>query len=124
MTKAMTAMVAGLVLGVCVSAQAEYRTEVVVTPAMESHRFVVEFRIIDTDKDGKCVELQTPRITVSVGEEGQVKITNAKAATEVVCTALVQETNLGLEATTTVIIKDKGATFSFSQQSLAFLPSL
>lgn len=42
--------VAGLVLGACVTAQAGYRTEAVVTAGTEAHQYVVQFKIIDKEQ--------------------------------------------------------------------------
>jgi hypothetical protein len=110
MKKAMTAAMVGLFLGVCVSAQAGYRTEVKVTPSAEPHHFVVEFKIIQAEKGGKTDVLSAPKMVVKAGEEGQVKIVgDEKEQTGVFCTALVKETNGGIETTTSVTVKEKGS---------------
>jgi hypothetical protein len=100
--------VMGLVLGVCISAQAAYRTEVKVTPSTEPHLFVVEFKIVDVAKDGKMTVLSAPKMAVKADQEGKINVVNEKEESGVFCTALVKETDDSVEVTTTVIVKDKG----------------
>ena len=118
MKRTITAAVLGLVLGACVSAQAGYRTEVKVTPSTEPHQFVVEFKIIQADKDGKTDVLSAPKLVVKSGEEGRAIIADEKEESGVFCTALVKETDAGVEATTTVTVKEKGTEKLSSAQSI------
>jgi Flp pilus assembly secretin CpaC len=61
---------AGLALGVCMTAQAGYRTETTVVPGTEAHQYVVQIKIIAVAKDGKMDVLSAPKLTVKAGEEG------------------------------------------------------
>ncbi len=107
MNKLMMA-VACLFLGACAMARAEYRTEVIVTPGPVAQQYVVQFKIMDVTKGGKSV-LSTPKITVKTGEEGKVSIADAKDQDGVLCTVLVKEIEGGIEAVTTVLVKEEGA---------------
>jgi len=101
--------VAGLVLGACVTAQAGYRTETVVTPGADAHQYVVQFKIMDVAKDGKTDVLSAPKLVVKAGEEGKITVADEKEQDGVFCTALVKEIEGGIEAVTTVVVKAKGA---------------
>ncbi|MBI5723568.1 MAG: FecR domain-containing protein [Planctomycetes bacterium] len=103
--KMITAMV-GLLLGTSVSAQAGYRTEVKVAPSTEPHQFVVECKIIDLGRGGKTVSM--PKIVVIAGLEGQIKIEDEQKQSGVFCTAIVKETDSGIEATIAVTLKENG----------------
>lgn len=102
------AMIAGLVLSAFLTAQAGYRTETTILPGPEAHQFVVKFKIIDVDKEGKTDVLSTPQITVKAGQEGKVTVGDEKEENGVFCTVLVKEIENGVEALTTVIVKEKG----------------
>ena len=108
MKKAIAA-VAGLLLGVCVSAQAGHRTEVEVTPSTEPHQFIVAFKIFDVAKDGKMELRSAPTIVVEADHKGTIKIGDENEQSGVVCTALVKEIGDSIEVTTTVAIKKKGS---------------
>lgn len=108
MKKGMMAVV-GLVLGACVTAQAGYRTEAVVTPATEAHQYVVQFKIMDVAKDGMTDVLSAPKLVVKVGEEGKINVSDEKEQDGLFCTALVKEIEGGIVAITTVVVKAKGA---------------
>ena len=101
--------VAGLVLGACVTVQAGYQTEAVVTPGTDAHQYVVQFKIIDVAKDGKTDVLSAPKLVVKAGEEGKITVADEKEQDGVFCTALVKEIEGGIEAVTTVVVKAKGA---------------
>jgi type II secretory pathway component GspD/PulD (secretin) len=100
--------VAGLALGACMTAEAGYRTETTVAPGAEAHQYVVQVKIIDVAKDGKTDVLSTPKVTVKAGEEGKITVGDEKEQNGVFCTALVKETEGGIEAVTTVVVKEKG----------------
>jgi len=102
-------VVAGLTLGICVAAQAGYRTEATVTPGAEAHEYVVQFKIMDVAKDGKAKVLSAPKIVVQAGKEGTVRVADEQADSGFLCTALVNETEGGIEATTALVVKEKGA---------------
>ena len=106
MKKIMMVAVAGLILGACVSAQAGYRTEVTVTPETDVHQYVVQFKIIDATKDGKTDVMSAPKLVVKAGEEGKITVADEKEQSGVFCTALVKETEGGIVAVTTVMVKE------------------
>jgi len=107
MKKVMMAM-AGLALGGCMTAQDGYRTEATVTPGTEAHQYVVQFKITDVAKDGKTDILSTPKVTVKAGKEAKITVADKKEQNGVFCTALVKESEGGIEAVTTVVVKEKG----------------
>ncbi len=112
-----TAIVAviGLVLGICVSADAGYRTEATVTPGPGGHQYLVKFEIMDVGADGKTDMLSAPRLLVEAGEEGKAAF--GTLTDNVSCSALVAETDTGVEVTTAVTVKEKGTvTLSTSQK--------
>jgi hypothetical protein len=100
-------VVAGLVLGTCMTAQAGYRTETTVAPGMEAHQYVVQIKIIDVAKDGKMKLLSAPKIGVRAGQESKIDLEDGKEQDGVFCTVLVKEIAGGIQADTTVIVKDK-----------------
>jgi len=106
MKKSMIA--AALILFTCVAAQAGYRTEVTVTPGKDAHQYVVQFNIMDVDNDGKTKVLDTPLIVVKAGKEGTVSLAKETGESGLFCTALVSETEIGIEAVTTVVVKENG----------------
>lgn len=100
--------VVGLFIGACVIAQAGYRTEATVTPASEAHQYVVRFKIMDVAKDGKTDVLSAPQIIVKAGQEGKAMVADEKGLDGVFCTAIIKEIEGGVEAVTTVVVKEKG----------------
>jgi len=114
------AAVVGLILGACVTAQAGYRTEATIRPVGEAHQFEVTFRIMEVAQDGKTNVLSAPRIVVTAGQEGQIRIGSEAAKEEdgVFCTVLVKEADDGVEAVTTVTIKEKGSEKLSTSQSI------
>jgi hypothetical protein len=107
MKKVMMA-VAVLILGACMTAEAGYRTETTVAPGTEAHQYVVHFKITDVAKDGKTDVLSTPKVTVKAGQEGKITVADEKEQNGVFCTAHVKESEGGIEAVTTVVVKEKG----------------
>jgi hypothetical protein len=107
MKKVMMA-VAGVILGACMTSQAGYRTETAVAPGAEAHQYVVQIKIIGVAKDGKTDVLSAPIITVKAGEEGKITVGDEKEQNGVFCTVLVKELEGGIEAVTTVVVKEKG----------------
>jgi Flp pilus assembly secretin CpaC len=108
MKKGMMAAV-GLVLGACVTAQAGYRTETTVEAGEEAHQYVVQIKIIDVARDGKTDVLSVPKLTLKAGEEGKITVGDENGYNGVFCTARVKEIEGGVEAVTTVVVKEKGA---------------
>jgi len=106
--KKLMMVVAGLVLGACMTAQAGFRTETTVTPGTEAHQYVVQFKITDVAKDGKTDVLSTPKVTLKAGQESKITVADEKEQNGVFCTALVKEIEGGIEAVTTVVVKEKG----------------
>jgi len=117
MKKGMLA-VAGLILGACMTAQAGYRTETTVTPGADAHQYVVQIKIMDVAKDGKTDVLSAPKLTVKAGEEGKMSVGDEKEQNGVFCTALVKEIDGGIEAVTTVVVKEKGTEKLSTAQSV------
>jgi hypothetical protein len=117
MKKVMMA-VAGLALGACMTAQAGYRTETTVVPGTEAHQYVVQIKIIDVAKDGKTDVLSAPKVTVKADEEGKITVGDEKEQNGVFCTALVKEIEGGIEAVTTVVVKEKGTEKLSTAQSV------
>jgi hypothetical protein len=117
MKKAMMA-VAGLALGACMTAQAGFRTETTVAPGAEAHQYVVQVKIIDVAKDGKTDVLSAPILIVKAGQEGKITVADEKEQNGVFCTALVKEIEGGIEAVTTVVVKEKGAEKLSTTQSV------
>lgn len=108
MSKALIATVVGIILSICVSAQAGYQTNVKVAPSTVPQLFDVSFKITEVREDGKTEILYTPMMRVTVGQEGSAKIMDSEDKSGILCTALVKETDGAFEATTTVTIKDNG----------------
>jgi hypothetical protein len=111
-------VVAGLLLFTCVSATAGYRTEVTVKPDTDAHLYLVQFKIMDVGNDGKTKVLATPLIAVPVGEEGTVRLSKENEESGLFCTALVNETEDGVEAITTVVVKENGSEKLSNAQSI------
>jgi hypothetical protein len=111
--------VAGMVLGVCMTARAGYRTEAAVTPGAEPHQYVVQFKITDVAKDGKGRVLSAPKIVVNAGKEGTVTVADEGEQSGLFCTALVKETEGGIEAVTAVTLKEKGTEKLSTVQSVS-----
>jgi hypothetical protein len=101
--------VAALWLSAGLSAQAAYRTETVVKPGQAPHQYLVEIKVTDVQRDGRTDVLTAPKLVVKAGEEGRIVVGDAKGENGVFCTALVRETAVGLEALTTIVVKEKGA---------------
>ena len=106
--KKLMMVVAGLALGACMTAQAGYRTEATVTPGAEAHQYVVQIKITEVAKDGKTDVLSAPILVVPAGKEGKITAADEKEQNGVFCTALVKEIEGGIEAVTTVVVKEKG----------------
>ena len=102
-------MLAGLILGACLTAEAGYKTETTVTPGTKANEYVVQITISTVAKDGTAEVLSTPKITVKAGQEGKLTVADEKEQDGVFCTALVKEVNGSLQADTTVVVKEKGA---------------
>ncbi len=117
MKKGMMA-VAGLILGACMTAQAGYRTETTVEPGAEAHQYVVQTKLIEVSKDGKTDVLSAPKLTVKAGEEAKINVGDEKERSGVFCTALVKEIEGGIEAVTTVVVKEKGTEKLSTAQSV------
>jgi hypothetical protein len=100
-------VVAGLVLGTCMTAQAGYRTETTVAPGMEAHQYVVQINIIDVAQDGKTKVLSAPQTVVRAGQESKIAVEDEQEQDGVFCTVLVKEIAGGIQADTTVVVKDK-----------------
>jgi hypothetical protein len=109
---------AGLILCTCINAHAGYRTEATVTPGTDAHQYVVQFKIMDVENDGKTKVLATPLIVVQAGKEGTISVYKEKEESGLFCTALVNETEGGIEAVTTVVVKEKGTEKLSTAQSV------
>lgn len=109
---------ASVLFGACLATQAAYRTEATVTPSGAAHQYVVQFKITDTAKDGKAEVLSAPQVVVEAGKQAQVSVGDDQSQSGVFCTAIVREVADGVEAVTTVTIKDKGIEKLSSTQSI------
>jgi hypothetical protein len=117
MKRRMLTILTALVLGACVSARGAYRTESTVTPLAEAHQYQVDFKIMEVGKDGKVHVLSTPRLVTVAGQECQAKAVE-KEKDEVHCSALIKETDTGVEAVTTVTVMEQGNATLSTVQSL------
>ena len=101
------ALVAIMAAG-CATTERSYQTSTTVAPAGPAHVYTVEFKIWQTGKDGEQTLLGAPMITLKAGEKARISMHDKKKESGIFCTALVTETESGLEALTTVIVKEEG----------------
>jgi len=94
-----------------------YRTDVKVSPAGIPHQYVVEFKIAETAPDG-TTKLFSPKITVTAGQEAEVKASEREDRDGVFCKALVKEHGDSVEALTTVTVKTGGIETMSSSQAM------
>ena len=104
----MVAVVFTAGLALAIGAEAAYRTEATVTPSDTAHQYVVQFKITKVGKDGKTDVLSTPKLEVKAGTEADIHVGDDQLQSGVFCTAIVREVADGVEAVTTVTIKEKG----------------
>ena len=110
---AAAALLAVVVLTGCSAPSAKiYQSSVNVRPA-GANQYIAEFKIMEGER-----RLALPRILVNAANEGMVRIGGEKEKNGVVCTVLVTENDNGVEATTTVTIKDEGKNVYLSRQNL------
>ena len=96
-------------LGTCLAARADYRTEVEILPAAEAHQYMVRFKIMDVAADGKADVMSAPAVVTRAGEEAKVSVVNEAEDSGVFCTVLVKETEGGgLDVCTNIVLKEKG----------------
>ena len=100
--------VVGLILCACMTVQAEYRTETTVVPGAEAHQYVVQIKVSEVAKDGKTDILSAPKVALKAGKEGKITVGDEKEQNGVFCTALVKEIEGGIEAVTTIVVREKG----------------
>lgn len=93
----------------CATAQKSYHTTTTVSPAGQQ-QYTVGWTITSTEEDGSENVLSSPRVTLQAGKEGKIEVCNETEENGVFCTALVKKTTQGLEALTTVTIKEDGKT--------------
>ena len=109
---AAAALLAAVVLTGCSAPSAKiYQSSVNVRPA-GANQYIAEFKIMEGER-----RLALPRILVTAANEGMVSIGGEKEKNGVVCTVLVTENDNGVEATTTVTIKDEGKNVYLSRQN-------
>jgi hypothetical protein len=93
----------------------EVTTKVVSTKQLE---YLVSFTIDQILADGKVNELWKPKILVLAGDKGTIEILDENDQNGVICSALVKEEAHGLEAFTTVVVKENGIeTLNSTQES-------
>ena len=97
--------------------QKAWHTTTTVSP-IGQQQYTVGWTIQSTGDDGKDI-LTTPNVTVSAGTEGVVRVRGANEENGVFCTALVNKTATGLEAVTTVTVKENGKTVLNTLQKTA-----
>jgi hypothetical protein len=118
MKKRVLTVICAMLLGTCVSTQAAFQTQVTVVPTSTPHQYRAEFKIIEVGKDGKPTVLATPIMLTNAEQEARAiywlgaKPENVEADVQdgIICTVLVKETNGGVEAATTVTVKQRGIT--------------
>ena len=101
-------VVAGAICAGCGAPRRLYRTEATVAPAPTAHHYTVEFRIAELGRDGKAVVLSAPRLTVKAGQDGQIKVCDAREWNGIFCSARVDESDAAVQATTTVVVRSRG----------------
>lgn len=106
------------VLGLCLTARAEYCTNVAVAPTSSNPgNYVVQFKVTQKTGDGKEELLCAPRVTVKLGEPGRVAIGDEKSSQSITCEVLVNESKGTVEATATIKVNEGGAEkFATTQQ--------
>ena len=109
-------LVAVMVAG-CGTTQKAWQTTTTVSPTGQQ-QYTVGWTIQSTGGDGKDI-LTTPNVTVSAGTEGVVRLPGANEENGVFSTALVNKTATGLEAVTTVTVKENGKTVLNTLQKTA-----
>jgi hypothetical protein len=114
-------MVVGLVAGLCVTAHAGYKTETSVVPGPEANQYVIQITITDVKADGKTEVLSAPAMTVEVNKAGKITVADEKEENGYFCTAMVTEIKGVLTATTTVVVKEKGAEVLNTAQSMKLM---
>jgi hypothetical protein len=110
-------VLAGVMVAGCVPTQKSYQTTTTVSPAGQQ-QYTVGWTIQSTGDDGKDI-LTTPTVTVSAGTEGEIKVCDENEENGVFCTALVNKTATGLEAVTTVTVKENRKTVLNTLQKTA-----
>ena len=96
---------------------ASYHVDVKVRPAGEARQYMIEFRISETQADGKTNVLSAPKVTTQAGHEGRIQVSDEQEQSGIFCTALVNEKERGIEAVTSVSVKEGGRTLWSCSQS-------
>jgi hypothetical protein len=127
----MKTTISALALGVlictgCATTQRSYKTDLRIIPGNVFHTYVVEYKITETSKSlSGTIEqenaniLSVPALTVFAGREGQMKVCDPAEQNGVICTALVKENDEGIEAVTSVLVKEKGRTILNSLDNIS-----
>lgn len=122
--------IVALALGVlicagCATTQRSYKTDMRITPGGIPHEYIVEYKITKIFKNLSGVSkeegeniLSSPKLTVTAGREGQVKVCDSAEQNGVICTALVKENAEGIEAVGSIIVKEKGQEILSSSQNI------
>lgn len=94
-----------------------YHVDVKVAPAGEPKQYMIEFRISETQAGGKTNVLSAPRIVTLAGQEGRIQVSDGEEQSGIFCTAQVNEKEDGIEAVTSVEVKEGGKTLWSNSQS-------
>ena len=100
------ALAAVMVAG-CATTPKSYQTTTTVSPAGQQ-QYTVEFRIQETAEDGTQNVLSAPTAVTMAGKEATIKVCDEKEEDVIFCTVLVNETANGVEALTTITVKEDG----------------
>ena len=84
-----------------------------------TNQYMVDITIKETCNKDVTI-LASPKITVSVNQEGQLKSIDPAGQNGFVCTASVKEQEKLIQAKATVIIRKKGNDIWTSEQTLEF----
>ena len=85
-----------------------YRTDVKISPSGIPHQYVVEFKISQTLQNGTSNLINSPRMIVTAGQEGEVKAMDLQERDGILCKALIEEKVDSVEALTSVTVKMQG----------------
>jgi hypothetical protein len=78
---------------------------------------VVKFKIMEIENDGKNKVIGAPYCEVQAGEESTISVAKNEES-GLFCTAIVNETEGGIEAVTTVVVKENGTEKLNTSQSI------
>ena len=98
---------AAVMLAGCATTHKSYQTTTTVSPVGQQ-QYTVEFNIQETAGDGTQNLLSAPKLITKAGEEATIKACDEKEEDGIFCTAIVNEIADGIEALTTITVKEDG----------------